>query len=41
MRLTSFMAALGVFAALLLPPMSQAGDGHDHGDAAPVATGRP
>lgn len=39
MRLPSFMAALSVFVALLLPPLARAGDGHDHGDAAPAATG--
>lgn len=39
MRLTSFIAALSVIAAVLLPPPAQAGDGHDHGDSAPVAGG--
>jgi hypothetical protein len=39
MRLNSFLAALSVIAALVLPPVALAGDGHDHGDAAPVATG--
>lgn len=38
MTLTSFMAALSVLTALALPTLAQAGDGHDHGDAAPVAT---
>lgn len=39
MRLNSFLAALSVIAALVLPPVALAGDGHDHGDAAPVSTG--
>jgi hypothetical protein len=39
MRLTTLLAAMSVIAALLLPPLARAGDGHDHGDAGPVATG--
>jgi hypothetical protein len=39
MRLNSPLAALCVIAALFLPPLAHAGDGHDHGDAAPVASG--
>jgi hypothetical protein len=39
MRLTSLLAALSFVAALLLPPLARAGEGHDHGDAAPAATG--
>ena len=39
MRLASLLAALSVIAAMLLPPLAQAGEGHDHGDAAPVASG--
>jgi hypothetical protein len=39
MRLTSFLTALSTIAALLLPPLVHAGDGHDHGDAAPAASG--
>jgi hypothetical protein len=39
MRLTSFLAALSFITALLLPPLARAGEGHDHGDAAPAATG--
>jgi hypothetical protein len=39
MRLTSSVAALGVIAVTLLLPLAHAGDGHDHGDTAQVATG--
>jgi hypothetical protein len=39
MRLSSLLAALSVIAAMLLPPLALAGEGHDHGDAAPVASG--
>jgi hypothetical protein len=39
MKLTFFLAMLSVSAAVLLPPLAHAGPGHDHGDAAPVATG--
>lgn len=39
MRLTSFLTALITIAALLLPPLVHGGDGHDHGDAAPAASG--
>lgn len=39
MRLTSFIAALSVAAAAFLPPLARAGEGHDHGEAAPAATG--
>lgn len=39
MRLTSFIAALIAAASLGLPPAVRAGDGHDHGEAAPVASG--
>lgn len=39
MRLFSLLAALSVIAAMLLPPLARAGEGHDHGDAAPVASG--
>jgi hypothetical protein len=38
MKLTSFIAAANIGAALLLPHVVQAGDGHDHG-AAPSAAG--
>ncbi len=39
MRLNSLLAALSVIAVLFLPPLARAGEGHDHGDAAPVSTG--
>lgn len=43
MRLTpslaAILAAISVIAALLLPPLARAGEGHDHGDAAPAPTG--
>ena len=39
MRLTSFIAALVAAASLGLSPAVRAGDGHHHGDAAPVASG--
>lgn len=39
MRLTTLLAALSVIAAMLLPSLARAGEGHDHGDAAPVASG--
>jgi len=39
MKLFFTLAVLSVTAALLLPSLAHAGDGHDHGDAAPVATG--
>ena len=39
MRLTFFIAALLTAASLGLSPAARAGDGHDHGDAAPVASG--
>ena len=39
MRLTSFIAALIAAASLGLSPAVRAGDGHDHGEAAPVASG--
>jgi hypothetical protein len=39
MKLLSFIATLGVAAAGLLPLAALAGPGHDHGDAAPMATG--
>ena len=39
MRLTSLLAALSVIAAVLLPSLARAGDGHDHGDATPAASG--
>ncbi|MBN8489921.1 MAG: hypothetical protein J0M00_00610 [Burkholderiales bacterium] len=39
MRLTSFAAALCIAAAALLPPLARAGEGHDHGGAAPAVTG--
>ncbi|GAP38767.1 hypothetical protein [Piscinibacter sakaiensis] len=34
-----FIAALSIAASLGSPPAAHAGDGHDHGDAAPVASG--
>ena len=41
MRRTSLLVALSFATALLLPPPAHADDGHghDHGDAAPLATG--
>ena len=39
MRLTSFIAVLIAAASLGLSPAVRAGDGHDHGEAAPVASG--
>lgn len=39
MKLTSFIAALLTAASFGLSPAVRAGDGHDHGDAAPVASG--
>ncbi|GIX54452.1 hypothetical protein ACU6VJ_11155 [Sphaerotilus sulfidivorans] len=39
MRLTTLLAALSVIASMLLPSLARAGEGHDHGDAAPVASG--
>ncbi|MDE2092239.1 MAG: hypothetical protein KGI87_00150 [Burkholderiales bacterium] len=39
MRLTSFIAALGLATAAFLSPPAHAGEGHDHGEAAPAATG--
>ena len=39
MKLTSLLAALGAVAALTLQPPAHAGEGHDHGAAAPAATG--
>jgi len=39
MRLTSLLAALSITAAVLLPSLAWAGDGHDHGDATPAASG--
>ena len=39
MKLTSFIAALIAAASLGLSPAVRAGDGHDHGEAAPVASG--
>ena len=39
MKPSSLMAVLGIAAALLLPLPAHAGDGHDHGDAAPAAAG--
>lgn len=39
MRLTPLLAAISVIAALLLPSLARAGEGHDHGDAAPATTG--
>ena len=38
MKPSSLLAGLGI-AALLLSPLARAGEGHDHGDAAPAATG--
>jgi hypothetical protein len=37
MKLTAFIAAAYIGAALLLPHVVQAGDGHDHGAAPPAA----
>ena len=37
MRLTSFIAALGLATAAFLSPPAHAGEGHDHGEAAPAA----
>lgn len=39
MRPTSLLAAMGVIAALLLPPLARAGEGNDHGDAPAAAAG--
>jgi cobalt-zinc-cadmium efflux system membrane fusion protein len=39
MRLTSFIAALGLATAAFLSPPAHAGEGHDHGEAAPAAAG--
>ena len=39
MKFTSLLAVLSVTTALLLSPLAHADDGHDHGDATPVATG--
>lgn len=39
MRLTPLLAAISVIAALVLPSLARAGDGHDHGDAAPAPSG--
>ena len=39
MRLTSFIAALGLATAAFLPSPAHAGEGHDHGEAAPAAAG--
>lgn len=33
------LAVLSIATALFLPPLAHAGDGHDHGDAAPATTG--
>ena len=38
MKPSSLLAVLGI-AALLLSPLARAGEGHDHGGAAPAATG--
>jgi Co/Zn/Cd efflux system component len=39
MRFIPLVAMTSVIAALLLAPQAHAGDGHDHGDAAPTSTG--
>jgi len=39
MRPTRLLAAMSVIAALLLSTPVRAGEGHDHGDAAPAPTG--
>lgn len=39
MRLTFFIAALLTAASLGLSPAARAGDGHNHGEAAPLASG--
>jgi hypothetical protein len=39
MTTSSLLAALATVAALLMPPLVHAGEGHDHGDAAPTSTG--
>lgn len=39
MTLTRLIAAISVIAALLLPPLARAGEGHDHGDDALAPTG--
>jgi hypothetical protein len=39
MRLTPLLAALSITAAVLLPSLAWAGEGHDHGDATPAASG--
>jgi hypothetical protein len=40
MRPTSWLAALSVCVAVLLVPLAHAGDGHDHGPAAPAPNGQ-
>lgn len=39
MKTSSLLAAFAAIAALLMPPLVHAGEGHDHGDAAPTSTG--
>jgi hypothetical protein len=39
MRLAFFLVALSAIAAFLLPPLAHGGEGHDHGDDAPAASG--
>jgi hypothetical protein len=39
MKIYPFLAVIGIVAALVLPLSVQAGPGHDHGPAAPAATG--
>ena len=39
MKTTLLLAAMTIAAAPFLPSLAHAGEGHDHGDAAPVARG--